>query len=64
MLLEQCPKGGPVSGGGQRWDLLSFGKDQLNLVVSAARDTGAKLALKSLKLDGIGNNCDGMWILS
>ena len=44
----------PVTGGGMRWDLLSFGKDQLNLVVSAARDTGAKLVRKSLELDEIG----------
>ena len=40
MLLDSAQMG-PVTGGGQRWDLSSFGKDQLNLVVSAARDTGA-----------------------
>ena len=31
MLLDSAQMG-PVTGGGQRWDLLSFGKDQLNLV--------------------------------
>ena len=39
MLLESGPDG-PVSVGGQRCDLVSFDKDQLNLVMSSCSDTG------------------------